>query len=694
MNKKLKRSSLLAPLLILSMITPSQSVYAATSSLDRIDIEVTVNEDGTAHFKEIWNATVQNGTEASKQLIQLNGSEISNFKVTNELGKEYINVGTWDSSKSRIDKYTSCGTTTKLNGDTTLYWGLGDYGTRAYILEYDVSNFVENCEEGQFSYFTYIPPTQAPFPEDISIRIELPEGIGADTENCYSYGFSSSAKFTSTQFEEEQALKKQLGENEDVLVNTIDISAIVGNTITQPTQTEANQTTETNQPTQTQNQEPNTENQEQTTTIENNITEDGFITDTTTADKEQTNQTQQIKITEITENKEKPHIIVYEPQEYTFKQGNYVVLLTKYDTSDNQFTTTFSSNKSFINVLTDANEGMGLGVVTQPKTVKEIGVLAGIVTLPILAILFIRELWKRHKRIENKTGMPIKINFAPSNIVVNKLENVQPKEIDITDSNSLFEIYMVGATYKVVPSMYSIFPALLVKWLINNQAEIEQNEENLTDFRIVLKEAPDKQQVSNFEYELYKLFERVDSSDPSIDGIDLKKLDRWLKVNNVAFLNWRDEILKAEARLLQSKGILEVVQMSERLQKKSTFTEYNATDGFVELGNTIQSMKKYLREYEGNTPTKEHIVYSQLFDSTNVYLNSLEDNGIDGEQLKELLGGIDKSKLLIVISRLNSVISTRLEVSKGKNIKQNKKDAKKAKKEAKREKKQSKKNKE
>lgn len=646
--KTLKKSILLlaVTLMMQGIISPVYDVYAA-SSIDRIDIEVTVNEDGSAHFKETWNATVENGTEASKSLIQLNGAEISNFKVTNELGKEYTVSNTWDSSKSRIDKYTSAGLQVKMNGDTTLYWGLGDYGSRAYILEYDVSNFVENCVEGQFSYFTFISPNQVPFPKDMSVKVTAPESIGFDTLNCFNYGFEAEKEFTSTKAIEQKALKEMLGEDEEeIITNTIDISNIIGDTQS------------------------------------NSEAED--IEDSSTDQQSKEN------IVNITEEGEKPNILMYEPKEFTFGSGSYVVMLMKYDTANQQFNTAFSSNKSFMDVLNEANEGMGLGVVTQPKTIKEIAVVIAAIAAPILVILWIRAMVKRHKKVQNKAGLPIKLNFTESNQAVDRIENVRPEALDMRltkEINFMYEVYLVGTYYKVVPSTYSIFASLLVKWIINKNIEIVHYDESITQFRLMLRNIPEKAVVSNFEHELFKLFERIDNSDTSVDGIDLKKLDRWLKVNSLAFLNWRDEILKAEARLLQNKGVLEVVQMSERLQKSATFTEYNVTDAFKNMGNTLQSIKRYIREFEYRGESieniKEYIVLAQLFDSTNVFLNGLEDSDFGSDEIKEILGGNDKDKLLMTVSQLNSVISTRLESSKGQSVKQNRKKSKKAKKKSK-----------
>lgn len=165
-------------------------VYAANGNyLNQIDIDITVDENGDAKVREVWNATVDSGSEASRQLLNLNGSDIIDFKVTNEQGKEYILDSPWNSNDSRINKYTRCGTTEELNGDTTLYWGLGDYGDRAYILEYTITDYVKNCLDGQFIYSGLVAPNTRPYPAQTNIVITFPETVDISDSIVKHYGF-------------------------------------------------------------------------------------------------------------------------------------------------------------------------------------------------------------------------------------------------------------------------------------------------------------------------------------------------------------------------------------------------------------------------------------------------------------------------------------------------------------------------
>lgn len=559
---RIKRILATLAIIILEIIGMTSNVYAA-STIDRVDIVVDIDKSGTAHFKEVWNATVENGTEASKELIQLGNSKVTNFKVKDETGKEYRNIGTWDSTKSRIEKYTSSGTKTKLNGDTTLYWGLGDYGQRAYIIEYDIDKFIQSSLEGQFTYFTFISPNQVPHPKDSTVQINIPKDMKFDIENCFGYGYTG--------------------------------------------------------------------------TIEPEKTETG--------------------INEYTIN-----VI---PDEYTYSNGGYTVLLVKYDNAV-KFENDTKSSKSFIDIVEEANEGYGIGVTTKPITVKEIAVIGATAIAGAMFIVVVITTVKRRKRMRNKSGLPIKINMAEGTeqLAEQDSRNAGFTQQELEHNNTLFEVYLVGNQYKTVPNQYTIFSAMILKWVLNGNMSIQKDENSRTKFILMLDKIPDKEKVSIFESELYKIFEYIERSDTSYHGIDSFKLDRWMKENSIKLFKWRDEVLRAEARELQKQGMLNVIVMSERMQNSVNFTEYETTNEFKQYGEKIQRCKKYIRNFEysveGIHELKCLMVFAQLFEVTNVFLEEVRATGCNIPEY-EILNNSDKETVLTTISQINSIISTRME---------------------------------
>lgn len=166
-------------------------VANAENKIDRIDISVLVKNDGGATIEEVWNTTVDSGSQFAKNFEQLNYSSITKFEVKDETGDKYTYIKTWDESASRLDKFTSNSYRTRMNGDTTLYWGLGNYGQRAYILEYDVDNFICDSKDGQLSYFTFIAPSSL-YPSNITLNIEFEKDIDLSKLKYSIYGLTAS----------------------------------------------------------------------------------------------------------------------------------------------------------------------------------------------------------------------------------------------------------------------------------------------------------------------------------------------------------------------------------------------------------------------------------------------------------------------------------------------------------------------
>ena len=185
-NKKDNR--IIKAVIILSIfMTMALGINANASVLNRIDMEINIDETGNASVREIWNCEVDGGDEASRVFTSLNLAEIENFTVKDETGLEYIPISNWNSSDNRLDKFTKCAIAKKMNGDATLYWGLGNYGARAYILQYDIKNFVSNCTDRQFTYISLVGQGGV-VPEEMNIKIKAPDGVDFSNAELSLYG--------------------------------------------------------------------------------------------------------------------------------------------------------------------------------------------------------------------------------------------------------------------------------------------------------------------------------------------------------------------------------------------------------------------------------------------------------------------------------------------------------------------------
>ena len=62
-------------------------VYA--NSINDIDIDVYIDKNGDANVTETWKEWLNEGTEGYKEYKNLGNSEISDFQVFDDTGKEY-----------------------------------------------------------------------------------------------------------------------------------------------------------------------------------------------------------------------------------------------------------------------------------------------------------------------------------------------------------------------------------------------------------------------------------------------------------------------------------------------------------------------------------------------------------------------------------------------------------------------------
>ena len=101
--------------------------------LNDVNIDVVLNDDGSASFKETWITEVGSGTENYKVFNNMGDSKISDFSVIDENGKKYTFIDNWAVNKTRSQKAYKCGIIQR--GDSyELCWGVGDYGHREYTI--------------------------------------------------------------------------------------------------------------------------------------------------------------------------------------------------------------------------------------------------------------------------------------------------------------------------------------------------------------------------------------------------------------------------------------------------------------------------------------------------------------------------------------------------------------------------------
>lgn len=151
-----------------------------------IDMNIYVDNNGTAHVTEEWTTNLIQGTEGYKPYYNLGESKISNFKVSIN-GKEYTYNSDYDINASFNEKKYKNGFHYIDNG-VELCFGITKYGKNTYTLSYDISNFVVNTSDNyQMIYWTLFPYDYNPSPERVYIKI-YSDFKYADTSDVWGYG--------------------------------------------------------------------------------------------------------------------------------------------------------------------------------------------------------------------------------------------------------------------------------------------------------------------------------------------------------------------------------------------------------------------------------------------------------------------------------------------------------------------------
>ena len=140
-------------LFFLIIFSVSKTVNA--NSISRISMGIYVDKSGNATVSETWDCTTNSGTEVYHPYYNLGKSKIENLRV-NENGRYYQTLSSWDTSGSLAEKAYKCGIN-KINNGVELCWGISQYSSHVYNVEYTISNFIAQLDDSQMLYWTFIP---------------------------------------------------------------------------------------------------------------------------------------------------------------------------------------------------------------------------------------------------------------------------------------------------------------------------------------------------------------------------------------------------------------------------------------------------------------------------------------------------------------------------------------------------------
>ena len=170
-------------LFLMFMLVPF-SVKADT--IYKVDMNININEDGSADVQEKWDVKASGGSEWYKSMLNMDGIELTDFKVS--MDNQELTYKTWNPDESLSAKKGYYGINYVSNG-LELCFGKYDFKRHTFTLTYKLSNFVFNTSDSQITYFTLMPSITAnAFSATISSFYEFP-----DTLDVWGYGYKGYA---------------------------------------------------------------------------------------------------------------------------------------------------------------------------------------------------------------------------------------------------------------------------------------------------------------------------------------------------------------------------------------------------------------------------------------------------------------------------------------------------------------------
>ncbi|MBR5485807.1 MAG: DUF2207 domain-containing protein [Oscillospiraceae bacterium] len=167
-------------------LTAGAVLASAQNNVSEMDIEVVLQNDGSAYIVQTWRGTFHEGTE-NYIPISTQDIAVSQLKVSDQYG-EYEFVDYWDVDASFEEKSRKCGINETYDG-VELCFGISEYGENVYAIEYVVEDFIKSYSDYDGTNFMLVNPGMSTFPTDVTAVVVMNDGTYLSEENTAIWGF-------------------------------------------------------------------------------------------------------------------------------------------------------------------------------------------------------------------------------------------------------------------------------------------------------------------------------------------------------------------------------------------------------------------------------------------------------------------------------------------------------------------------
>ena len=177
-------------ILLIMFLANITLVFAKDDVINKIDINITLDNSGNAHVEEIWDVKANMGTEFYKGMYNLGNMKVTNFKVY-ENNTLFTYVDKWNINASLDEKKNKNGINYTSKG-IELCFGKGSMGRHVFKLTYDISNFVFKTNDADIIYYQIINMNMTPPPKNFSLVLTGPNAFNKDID-VWGYGYKGYA---------------------------------------------------------------------------------------------------------------------------------------------------------------------------------------------------------------------------------------------------------------------------------------------------------------------------------------------------------------------------------------------------------------------------------------------------------------------------------------------------------------------
>lgn len=160
--------------------------FANASSISSIDMNIVLDEYGTATVTETWKAHVNQGTEGWHPYYNLGYTQLK--VISASMDDEPFTVEEyWNEGASLKEKAYKAGVYRASSNETDIVFGITDYGTHNYKIVYQMTNFVSNISDADLIYWQLFPYDFSGEPDNVTIKISGPYEY-PDNLDVWGYG--------------------------------------------------------------------------------------------------------------------------------------------------------------------------------------------------------------------------------------------------------------------------------------------------------------------------------------------------------------------------------------------------------------------------------------------------------------------------------------------------------------------------